>query len=173
MNKELQFIFARRSIRKYTDKPVSKETEKALLEAAMAAPSACAKDPWRFVVIRNKGMLKKIAEGLPNGKILGDASLGILVCGDINKAHSEELSYLLQDCSAAIENILLAASALGLGACWLGVHPREERGDLIKKLLGLPGNILPVSIISIGYPAEEKESRSRYVESFVYQENWK
>ena len=122
---KLSFIFGRRSIREYQDAPVSDELVTDLLRAAMAAPSACAKDPWRFVVVRKRATLNLIADALPNGKMLAHAPVGIAVCGDLGAAHAGELSYLLQDCSAAIENLLLAAHALGLGACWLGVHPRR------------------------------------------------
>ena len=127
MNPRLNDLFARRSVRVYRQQDVADDLVRDLLEAAMAAPSAVAKDPWAFVVVRNRDMLAKIAAGLPNGTMLRDAALGIVVCGDLQRAHDRQLSYLLQDCSAAIENLLLAASALGLGACWLGVHPREER----------------------------------------------
>ena len=93
----------------------------------MAAPSAVAKDPWEFIVVRHRDMLNRLVSGLPNGQMLADAALGIVVCGNLQRAHDCQLSYLLQDCSAAIENMLLAAQALGLGACWLGVHPRDDR----------------------------------------------
>jgi nitroreductase len=107
-------------------------------------------------------MLGKIAEGLPNGQMLNDAGLGIIISADMNVAHDGLLSYALQDCSAAIQNILLAASILGLGACWLGVHPREERIEHIRRVASLPENILPVSVVSIGWPAEVLLARTRY-----------
>lgn len=172
MNSKLDFIFARRSVRQYSDKKISDETIRDILEAAMAAPSACAKDPWQFIICRDKAMLFKIAEGLPNGKMLASADCGIIVCGDIQSAHSNELSFMLQDCSAAIENILLATSALGLGACWLGVHPRQERIEYIKKLFTMPEYIIPISVIALGYPAENKEARTRYKEDAVHFDKW-
>ena len=138
----------------------------------MAAPSAVAKDPWDFVVVRNRSMLAKIAAGLPNGKMLADAAVGIVVCGDLRRAHDGQLSYLLQDCSASIENLLLAASTLGLGACWLGVHPREERVSHIRSLLNIPAGVIPVSAIAIGWPAESPEPRTRYREQAVHHETW-
>ena len=172
MNTKLDMIFKRRSIRSYADKPVSDERVRDLLEAAMAAPSAVAKDPWHFIIVRDANRLKRIAEGLPNGKMLGDAAVGIIVCGDTEKAHDQQLSYLLQDCSAAIENILLAASELGLGACWLGVHPREERVDHLRDMLDIPAGVIPVSAIAVGWPAETKEPRTRYREDAVHRETW-
>jgi nitroreductase len=168
----LSFILGRRSIRAYQPVPVSDEMVADLLAAAMAAPSACGKDPWRFVVVRNRASLEAIAEALPNGKMLASAAVGIAVCGDLHAAHAGELSYLLQDCSAAIENLLLAAHALGLGACWLGVHPRQTRIDALTKLLRLPGKVVPVSCIAVGWPAEQKPPRTRFEPSYVHAETW-
>lgn len=162
MNPKLSAIFARRSIRKYTEKAIPENILRDLLEAAMSAPSAVAKDPWEFIVLTDKTLMTSVAEALPNGKMLPSAAAGIIVCGDISKAHGNELSYLLQDCSAAIENILLAATMLNLGACWLGVHPRQERIEHIKKLFRLPDKIIPVSVIALGYPDEQKEPRTRF-----------
>jgi nitroreductase len=171
-NPKLSFIFGRRSIRAYQDAPVSDELVGDLLAAAMAAPSACAKDPWRFVVVRNRATLEAIALALPNGKMLASAAVGIVVCGDLRAAHGGELSYLLQDCSAAIENLLLAAHALGLGACWLGVHPRQPRIEALTKILCLPDQVVPVSAVALGWPAEHKPSRTRFEPSYVHQETW-
>ena len=103
MNDKLRIIFERRSVRRYQDKPVTEDMVKDMLEAAMAAPSAVARDPWHLIVVRDKQMLARIAEGLPNGKMLADAGVGIIVCGDIEKAHDNQVSYMIQDCSAAIE----------------------------------------------------------------------
>jgi len=169
---KLSFILGRRSIRTYAPGDVSEETITTLLEAAMAAPSAVAKDPWRFVVIRNRQTLAAIAEVLPNGKMLTTAAVGMAVCGDLDLAHDRQLSYLLQDCSAAIENLLLAVHLLGLGACWLGVHPREERVRRIKEILSLPGSVIPVACIAVGYPGEVKEPRTRYNREYVHFEKW-
>ena len=172
MNPKLSYLFSRRSIRVYRQQDVADDLVRDLLEAAMAAPAAVAKDPWAFVVVRDRNMLSKIAEGLPNGTMLRNAALGIVVCGDLQRAHDRQLSYLLQDCSAAIENLLLAASALGLGACWLGVHPREERVKHIRSLLNIPDSVIPVSAIAIGWPAESPEPRTRYREDAVHRETW-
>lgn len=138
----------------------------------MAAPSACAKDPWHFVVVRSKSTLEQIAEGLPYGKMLPSAGAGIAVCGSLKKVHAGELSYLLQDCSAAIENILIAAYALGLGTCWLGVHPREDRIAHVRRVLSIPDEILPLSLIAVGFPAEEKQLRTRFSKEAVHFEAW-
>lgn len=169
---KLACIFGRRSVRVYSNAQVDDDTLRLLLEAAMAAPSAVAKDPWRFVVVRQQSTLSEIASALPNGRFLAKAALGIAVVGDIDAAHDRQLSYLLQDCSAAIENLLIAASILGLGACWLGVHPREDRIKRIREILCLPDNILPVAMVSVGYPAERKEPRTRYSDKYVHHERW-
>jgi nitroreductase len=172
LNPKLSFLFGRRSVRAYQQKPVSDEIVADLLAAAMAAPSACGKDPWRFVVVREQATLQSLATALPNGSMIAGAPVGIVVCGDLNAAHANELSYLLQDCSAAIENLLLAAHALGLGACWLGVHPRQQRMEALTKILGLPEQMVPVSGIAIGWPAEVKAARTRFEAKYVHKERW-
>lgn len=172
MNSVLQSLFARRSIRKYTQQEIPDTLISDLLEAAMAAPSAVAKDPWHFIVLRSRATIDQLAACLPNGKMLAGATVALVVCGDINRAHDQELSFLLQDLSAAIENILLAASMLGLGACWLGIHPREERITAVSDLFNLPEGILPVAGISLGWPAEEKEPRTRFNPALVHFERW-
>ncbi len=165
-------ILGRRSIRQYQQREIPDELVRTMLEAAMAAPSAVARDPWRFVIVRSRETLSKLASGLPNGGMLASAGVGIAVLGDPAAAHAGELSYLLQDCSAAIENLLLAAHLLGLGAVWLGVHPRPDRIEHVRRVLGVPETILPVSCIAVGYPAEQKPARTRYLEEWVHHEKW-
>ena len=172
MNSKLDFIFNRRSVRNFTAKAVSEEDITELLEAAMAAPSACAKDPWRFIVVRNRENLRQITELLPNGKFLAEAPVGIIVCGDIGSVHAGSESYMLQDCSAAIENLLLAATALGLGACWLGIHPREDRLCHLRKVLRIPETVLPVAAIALGRPGEDKPARTRVDAARIHLEQW-
>lgn len=165
-------ILGRRSIRSYQPGSVSEDVIKEMLEAAMAAPSAVAKDPWRFVVIRDRAKLEALARVLSNGEMLLPAGMAIAVCGDTETAHDRQLSYLLQDCSAAIQNLLLSAHANGLGACWLGVHPREQRIAEVKQILGLPEKILPVACVAVGQAGETKEPRTRYNDKFVHWEGW-
>jgi nitroreductase len=124
------------------------------------------------VVVRNRQTLSRIAAVLPYGQMLASAALGIAVCGDVEMAHDRQISYLLQDCSAAVENLLLAAHILGLGACWLGVHPREERIKAIKQILSLPDSVIPVACISIGHPGESKEPHATYDRDSVHFEKW-
>ena len=172
LNEKLSALWGRRSIRVYADAPIPDEAITDLLRAAMAAPSAAAKDPWRFVVVRDRAMLRRMAEVLPYGRMLAAAGAGFVVCGDLAAAHDGQLSYLLQDCSAAIENLLIAAHMLGLGACWLGVHPREPRMHALRALLGIPAGIVPVSAIAVGWPAERKEARTRHDPRYVHLEHW-
>lgn len=172
MNPKLNFIFSRRSVRQYVDKEITDQMVTDILEAAMAAPSAVGNNPWHFVAVRDKDTLKKITDGLPNGKMLANAGLGIVVCGDLSKAHDQKESYMLQDCSAAIENILLAATALGLGSCWLGAHPRPDRLIHLRMVLGIPNEITPISVVSIGWPANLPQARTRYTKAAVHVEKW-
>jgi nitroreductase len=172
VDERLRFIFERRSIRVYTPGEVDEAVVQKLLAAAMAAPSAAARNPWHFVVVRNRQTLLRIAGALPYGQMLGTAALGIVVCGDLEGVHDHQLSYLLQDCSAAIENLLLSAHILGLGACWLGVHPRAERIKSLKEILSLPDSVIPVAGISIGYPGESKEPHATYNSNCVHVETW-
>jgi nitroreductase len=161
-------ILARRSIREYTKEPVSEEDIKTLLEAAMAAPSASNRKPWHFITVTNQQTLNALAKVKKAAKMLEQAPLCICVCGD------ETISggYWVQDCSAATENILLAVTALGLGAVWIGIHPIEERVTPVKKILSIPKHIIPLCLLAIGHPAEEKEPRTQYDPSRVRKEKW-
>jgi nitroreductase len=167
-NDLIQTIFARRSIRKYTSEPVSEEHIQTLLEAAMAAPSASNRKPWQFVVVTDRGTLDALAEAHPHGKMLFDAPLSVAVCGDL----TEMERYWVQDCSAATENLLLAAVALELGAVWLGVYPRDERVAAVRRILALPDHITPLNLIAIGHPAEVKEPRTQFDADRVHREGW-
>jgi nitroreductase len=168
----LGFIFGRRSIRVYSPGEVSEPVLTRLLEAAMAAPSAMTKDPWRFVVVRNKKTLTKLAALHPGAAMLASASVAIVVCGDLDAAFERQVSYLLQDCSAAIENLLLAAHAQGLGACWVGIHPGEPLIKQVRGLLSLPAAFIPVAAVSLGQPGEQPAPRTRYNPANVRAEKW-
>ena len=166
-----QAILTRRSIRAYTDQPVAPELITQLLAAAMAAPSAGNQQPWQFVVITERGLLDALADLLPFGKMLKQAPLAIAVCGDMTAQTRE--GYWVQDCSAATQNLLLAAHALGLGAVWLGVYPREERVAGVRRLLAAPEQVIPLCLVSIGHPAEQREPANRYREERVHQNQWR
>lgn len=164
----LDIIFARRSIRAYTNDPVPEEEIRRLLEAGMAAPSSRNLRPWHFVAIRDRGTLAALAAAHPHGKMLAGAAAAICVCGDTKISPD----FWIQDCAAATENILVAAAGLGLGAVWLGCHPREERVSAIRAVLGVPAHIGILSIISIGRPGEKKEPRTQYEEARVHRDKW-
>jgi len=161
-------IFSRRSIRRYTREPVSEEDIRTILEAAMAAPSASNRKPWHFVVVSERETLNRLAEAHKYAKMLNEAPLCISVCGD----QSVSERFWVQDCSAATENLLLAAAALGLGAVWCGVHPSQDRVKDISEILGIEAPVVPLNIIAIGHPAEEKEPRTQYDEDRVHREKW-
>jgi nitroreductase len=163
-------ILTRRSIRKYKKKQISDEIIQNLLKAAFSAPSAGNQQPWHFIIIDDRSILNVIHTFHPSAKMLMDADKAILVCGDV---HLEKFKgYWMIDCAAATENILLAAHGLGLGACWLGIYPREGRVAGMRKLLHLPTHIIPFSLISLGYPAEEKQNEERYNTSRIHYNKW-
>jgi nitroreductase len=166
----MEAILSRRSIRRYTDKPVPEEVITELMEAAMSAPSASNQQPWQFVIINDRRILDEIPRFHPYAHMLKEAPLAIAVCGDENLSSLRE--YWVQDCSAATQNILIAAHAMGLGAVWLGVYPREERFKATQKLLGLSRHVIPLCLISIGYPAEQKPPSNRYDASRVHHNGW-
>lgn len=163
-------VFERRSIRKYTDQNITKEQVEQLLKAAFAAPSAGNRQSWQFIIVDDKDILDSITKVHPHSQMLKEAALAILVCGDT----SVELypGYFAQDCSAATENILIAATDMGLGSVWLGVYPRTDRVQDITEIFKLPEGIVPFSIISLGYPAEKKEPSNRYDENKIHFNKW-
>jgi len=168
MDPALRIIFSRRSIRRYTSEPVTEDVIQALLEAGMAAPSANNTRPWHLVAISERSTLAALAEAHPYGKMTARAALAIAVCGD----QASSPRYWVQDCSAATQNILIAASALGLGAVWLGCHPNEERETAVRSVLGIPDEIGILSLISIGWPAEHKPARTQYDPARDHRERW-
>lgn len=169
----IENIMTRTSIRAYTNQPVAADTVEILLKAGMAAPSAVNKQPWHFVAINERAKLDKLAEANPRGgRMLKEAPLAIVVCGDMTKAlEGQAREYWVQDCSAATENILLAAHALGLGAVWTGVYPIEERVTTTSKVLNMPDTIVPLCTIVIGHPAENPDPKDKWIpENVTYNE---
>lgn len=149
----LDNIATRVSVRSYLDKPVEETKIEQLLRAGMAAPSAMNKQPWHFVVVTDKQQLAALAKANPYAGMAAKAPLAIVVCGDMSKALTGNArEFWVQDCSAASENILLAANAMGLGAVWTGTYPSEERVKAVSKVLQLPKKLIPLNTIVIGYP---------------------
>lgn len=165
-------ILQRRSVREYTDKPVSEEVLTALLEAAMCAPSAGNERPWHFVVITERALLEGITEFHEYSKMLKQAPAAIIVCADMNLDKYQGIGYWIQDCAAATENILIAAQELGLGSCWLGMYPKKDRVEGLRRLLNIPEHIVPFSGIALGYPASAKSPGSRYDQTRVHRNGW-
>ena len=160
-NEAIKNILTRTSIRKYTDQPVSKTDIETLLRAGMAAPTAVNRQPWHFVAVTDKAKLKELSGG--RGGMLEQCALAIVVCGNMEKTmQGKGQEFWIQDCSAATENILLAANALGLGAVWTGGYPMEERVASISKALKLPETIIPLCTIVIGHPAESPTPKDKW-----------
>jgi nitroreductase len=170
--KAIDALIGRRSIRKYTEEKIQEEKITTLLKAAMNAPSGGNRQPWHFIVVDNHKTLMKIIEVHPYSKMLDGASNAIIVLGDTT-AHSKGIEeFWVQDCSAAIENILIAAHALGLGAVWLGGYPNMEIVNGLKDLFQVPYPYNSLGIISLGYPAETKPPRENYDKNRVHHNKW-
>jgi len=167
MDERLQIIFSRRSIRQYTDEPVSEADMTSLLEAGMAAPSAMNRRPWHLVAVTDKQVIARIAQSPPYGGTLSRAPMVIVVCGDPSVS-----SWWLQDCTLATQNILVAAAGLGLGGVFLGCHDKPERERPIRRALGIPDEIGMASILCIGHPAEEKQARTQYDPAQAHRDMW-
>ena len=166
----MKAVLTRRSVRKYTKEKISEKTISELLNAAVSAPSAGNEQPWHFVIIDRREILDKIPDFHPYAKMLLEVQIGILICGDLNLEKSR--GYWILDCSAATQNLLISARALGLGACWLGIYPREVRITKIKEMLKLPDNIIPFSLISIGYTTEKQNTVDRLDEYRIHKNKW-
>ena len=162
-NAVLDNIATRTSVRSYLDKPVDAALIEQMLRAGMAAPTAVNRQPWHFVVVTDKAQLFALAKANPHAGMAAKAPLAIVVCGDMKKALSGEArEFWVQDCSAATENILLAAHALGLGAVWTGLYPNMERVNAVSEVLNLTDNIIPLCTIVIGYPAEQPQPKDKW-----------
>ena len=170
-NPTLASIFHRRSIRQYTDQPVELEKLDLLLQAGMAAPSAMNCRPWEFIVVTDPEKLAQFRQRL----VFGDrnAPAAIVVCG--NPALSTNPAarlFWVQDCSAATENILIAAVGLGLGTVWIGIHPVAQFFKTVRNIVSIPKKVTPLCIIYVGYPLNGKPSRTQYDEQRVYRQKY-
>lgn len=162
-NETLETIHNRKSVRHFTDQPVSKDQVEVLLRAGMAAPTAVNRQPWAFYVVTQRETLDLLAEQLPYAKMLSQAQAAIVVCGDMEKAgRLKEEGYWVQDCSAATENILLAAESMGLGAVWTASYPYNDRMEVVKNALNLPEKDVPLNVIPIGYPTGEDVPKDKW-----------
>lgn len=173
INDVIDTIQKRKSVRKFSDKPIEKEKIELLLRSAMAAPSAVNNQPWAFIVIDQRNLLDKLGQELPYAKMLLFAQAAIVVCGDLTKALDDwEQEFWIQDCSAASENILIAAESLGLGAVWTAVFPAQVRVKIVRDILDLPENIMPLNVIPIGYPAGHDSPINKWHAENVHFNKW-
>ncbi len=163
-------ILSRRSIRKYSKQQISPQVIHEILEAGMSAPSAGNEQPWHFIVLSDPQILRIIPSFHSHAQMLKDAMVAILVCGDLFLEKHKGM--WVQDCSAATENMLIAIVAKGLGGVWLGVYPQEERMNGLRDLLHIPDHVIPFSLVSIGYPAEQKPLGNRYDDLRVHSNKW-
>jgi nitroreductase len=169
----LEVIYSRKSVRNYTGVPATREELQILLKAGMAAPSAVDRRPWAFVVVSDEKLLNKLAEGLPYSKMIVKAKAAIVVCGVLDKAlEGEGQAFWVQDCSAATENILLAAEAIGLGAVWTGMYPSKERMDYVRSVLGMPDRVMPLNVIAVGNPAGVEKPKDKFDPGNIHWNKW-
>lgn len=166
-------IMTRTSVRAYSDRAVGEETIDTLLRAAMAAPTAGNKQPWRFVVVNDKTILQKISEDFNTMTMAKDAQLAVIMCGEPAATFpGEGEGYWIQDVSAATENLLLAAHAMGLGAVWCGIYPLSERVAQFSKMLNIPSGIIPMACVCIGYPAGETTPKDKWHPEYIRYDSW-
>lgn len=171
-NHALSNIFNRKSVRNFTEEPVSKEQIELLIRAGMAAPTARNTQPWAFIAVTDRATLDNLAENLPYAKMLKQSPAAIVVCGDLEKLGDATPEYWIMDCSAATENILLAAEAIGLGAVWTAAYPQPDRVEAVVKILNIPEYIVPLCVIPVGVPTGVDQPKNKYIPENIHWEKW-
>jgi nitroreductase len=172
-NDTLKTIFNRKSVRTFTDAAVSKDQLILMVKAGMAAPTACDARPWDFIVITDKECLKKLADALPTSKPAERAAAAIVITGTLSReCKGKDGSYWMLDCSAASENILLAAESMGLGAVWTAVWPETDRIELVRKILGIPEGVVPLNIICIGVTKAKDTAKDKFDAKLIHTDKW-
>jgi nitroreductase len=166
----IEAIRTRRSIRRYTGEPFSDDVLAEILKAAMSAPSAGNQQPWQFVVVADRALREAIAQFHPYAQMVPEAPVAIVVCGDVRLESYK--GYWVQDCSAATQNILLAAHAMGLGAVWVGIYPVEDRVRRLQQLLALPAQVVPLALVPLGLPAERALPANRFDPARIHRNRW-
>ncbi len=172
MEEALRPIFERRSCRSYIDQPVSDETVELLLRAGMAAPSAMNSQPWEFIVLRDERVKAAVAAVGTHWGMLKNAPLGILVLANLEGYRASRTEFFVQDCSACTQNILLAAQTMGLGGVWLGLYPNEQRIEEVRRVCGIPKAVIPVTLVSIGYPDNRPAPRGLFIAEKVHADTY-
>lgn len=170
----MQNILQRKSVRSYTNQPVEREKLDTLVRAAMAAPTGKDMRPWKFVVLDDHQALQHLAQQMPRAKMLTEAQAAIVVCGDMSVVDKEgkPSTNWTFDCSAATENLLLQAEAMGLGAVWIGVYPYDERVAAVKTALDLPSHITPLNVVAIGYPKGNPQPKDKFTKENIHYNGW-
>jgi len=172
MTDMMTVIHSRKSVRNFTGQTASKDLLNKIVRAGMAAPSAVNRQPWSFIVVTDRKTLDKLNEGLPYAKMLGKAGAAIIVCAIPEKAYEGSKEMAIIDSTLASENILLAVEASGLGAVWTAAYPYEDRMDVARNVLGIPGNVIPLNIIPIGQPAGTEKPKNKYKPENIHWERW-
>jgi nitroreductase len=173
MNETIRSITGRRSIRRYKPTPVDKPTIETLLKAGAAAPSAHNRQPWEFIVITERPILDQLANEHPYAKMLRQAPLCIIVCGNRDRfCSADEEEFWIQDTSAVTQNILVAAQSLGLGTVWCGVTPRPHIVQMVSRVVGLPRGIVPLCLIAVGYPDEDPPVKNKWRDERIHWNKW-
>lgn len=166
----MSIINNRYSIRTFSDKNVEDEKIIKILESAMLAPSSKNKKPWQFIVLNDKELINEFSDFHPNWKVLKNVNKGIIVCGDLSCDERER--HTLMACSASSQNILLRCIELGLESVWLGIYPDEIRSQWIKSKLNTPDNIIPISLIAIGYSDDTKKITREMDNTKIHFNKW-
>lgn len=168
----LDNIFNRKSVRDFTDKKISQNELELLVKAGMSTPSALNLQPWEFIIFDDKETLEYMVDLHDYSKMFKTAKAGIVVCGNMDRTIDAYRELWVQDCSASTQNILLAIEALKLGGVWLGIYPIEERCDKLREYFDLPDNIIPFSVIAIGYPQKEVKPKDKWDEKKIHWNKW-
>ena len=172
-NQAINTILTRVSVREFTGEKLSEAQLDTLLRAAMAAPSAINKQPWAFIVVTDEEKIAALGEALPYSRCSNKPAVAIIPCGDLSKAiEGEMVNFWINDVSAATENLLLAAHAMGLGAVWTGLHPDMNRAKMVQDMLGLPEHIIPLCVVPVGVPAEQPEIKDKYKPENIHYNGW-
>lgn len=167
MNSFIDTLLSRRSVRQFSGVPVRQEDLDLMLRAGMAAPSGINLQPWAFIAVTDRRRMDALRDGLPYAKMLDKAGAAIVVCGDRSAHH------WVEDCSAAAENILLAAHALGYGAVWTAAYPYEDRIAVVRRECGIPDEFIPLCVIPVGVPGDKTgAAKDKYRQANVHKDVW-
>lgn len=170
----LKPIFTRKSVRQFTGQMITEDQLETLVRAGMAAPSAVNRQPWMFFAVNDRSLLDNMGTRLPYAKMLLQSTAAIVVCGNMEKAlDGWQQDFWIQDCSAATQNILLAAEAMGMGSVWTAVYPAEDRVEIVRKALGLPSHLIPLNVLPLGYPEGIQKAKDKWKPENMVWNRWR